>query len=259
MHAIAPFTLPVGRRLAILSALVDEQRGLIDHLQDRQQMAHAGRSFWLGTLSGVPVVMSVSRIGKVAAASTATVLIERFAAGAMVFTGVAGGLAPGVRVGDVVIAEDFLQHDMDASPICPRYEVPGTGRSRFPSHAQLGGLLALSAQAALAQHWPDAQLHRGLVTSGDRFVCGAQESRDLQQRLRQAGHQALAVEMEGAAVAQVCADHALPFAAMRTISDRADDDAHQDFMGFVQTVASRYAEHILRGLLARIETQAAQD
>jgi adenosylhomocysteine nucleosidase len=244
--------LAPGRRLAILSALVDEQRGLVDHLQDREKMSHAGRHFWLGRLSGVPVVLTVSRIGKVAAASTATLLIERFAAGAIVFTGVAGGLAPGVNVGDVVVARDFMQHDLDVSPLFPRYEVPASGRARFACHALLSQMLADATQEALGRHWPAARLHQGLVASGDRFVCGAQESLDLRQRLLDAGHAALAVEMEGAAVAQVCDDHGVPFAAMRTISDRADDQAHQDFTGFVQTVASRYAQQIVAALLGRM-------
>lgn len=239
------------RPLAILSALVDEQRGLIDHLQSREKIEHAGRKFWLGTLDGVPVVLTVSGIGKVAAAVTATLLAERFGAAALLFTGVAGGLAPGVNVGDVVVAEDFIQHDLDVSPLFPRYEVPGSGRSRFACDPALSLSLAQAAQVALAQHWPQARVHRGLVASGDRFVCGAEESRQLQQRLQGAGHEPLAVEMEGAAVAQVCAGHGLPFAAMRTISDRADDEAHLDFTSFVQTVASHYAQHILRGLLGR--------
>ena len=69
------------------------------------------------------------------------------------------------------------------------------------------------------------------------------------------GHPVLAVEMEGAAVAQVCHDYDLPFAAMRTISDRADDTAHVDFPAFVQTVATRYAEHILLGFMRALSTQ----
>ena len=246
-------TLPPFGRLAILSALVDEQRGLIEHLQQRHKVEYAGRHFWLGTLGGTPVVLTVSRIGKVSAAITATLLIERFGADAIVFTGVAGGLGDGVKVGDVVVAQDFLQHDLDVSPLFPRYEVPAYGRSRFECHPTLSQALADAVQAALAQGLsPDfgqAQLHRGLIVSGDRFVCGAEESAHLQTRLRAAGHEALAVEMEGAAVAQVCADHGLPFAAMRTISDRADDNAHLDFAQFVQAVASRYAERIVWQLL----------
>jgi adenosylhomocysteine nucleosidase len=79
----------------------------------------AGREFFDGELHGHPVVAVLSRIGKVAAATTASVLIERFRVDRIVFTGVAGGLSPGVNRGDVVIADAFLQHDLDASPIFP--------------------------------------------------------------------------------------------------------------------------------------------
>ncbi len=92
-------------------------------------------------------------------------------------------------------------------------------------------------------------MHLGLIASGDRFVSSADESRRLQAALEGAGHKALAVEMEGAAVAQVCADYGVAFAAMRTISDRADDTAHLDFPAFVTTVASRYAQRIMDELL----------
>lgn len=249
--------MPPFQRLAILSALVDEQRGLIELLRDRQKLTHAGRNFWLGTLEGLPVALTVSRIGKVSAAITATLLIERFGADAIVFTGVAGGLGAGVKVGDVVVAQDFLQHDLDVSPLFPRYEVPAYGRSRFACDGALSQALAGAVTAALAQDFPSARLHQGLIVSGDRFVCGAEEAAVLQQRLRAAGHEALAVEMEGAAVAQVCADHGLPFAAMRTISDRADDTAHQDFAQFVQHVASQYAQRIVQRLLMTARAPAS--
>ena len=102
-----------------------------------RQMAHARlvrraqRDFWLGDLHGVSVVLALSRIGKVAAATTATTLIEAFAADHIVFTGVAGALGAQVRVGDVVVADDFVQHDMDASPLFPRFEIPLYQRTRF--------------------------------------------------------------------------------------------------------------------------------
>ena len=101
-------------------------------------------------------------------------------------------------------------------------------------------------------HGGDHRAHQGLVASGDRFVSTAQESERLRSSLRAAGHDVLAVEMEGAAVAQVCHDYGLPFAAVRTISDRADDAAHGDFAQFVQTVASRYAEHMVLSFLQKL-------
>ena len=241
---------------AILSALPEEQHGLLEQLQGAQKKTVAGRDFWLGQLHDQPVVLGLSRMGKVSATLTAAVLIGHLGASRIVFTGVAGGLAPGVKVGDVVVAHDFIQHDLDVSPLFPRYEVPNYGRSRFPCDPALTAMLTLAAKRALAAStaaesppWAGAQVHTGLIASGDRFVSSADESGRLQAALEDAGHTALAVEMEGAAVAQVCADYGVAFAAMRTISDRADDTAHLDFPTFVTTVASRYAQRIMTELL----------
>ena len=110
--------------LAILSALPEEQHGLLDLLHAPVCVRHAGRDFGQGTWHGTPVVLALAGIGKVAAATTATVLVERFAAERIVFTGVAEGLGDGVRVGDGVVAQTLLQHGMDAAPLFPRFEVP---------------------------------------------------------------------------------------------------------------------------------------
>lgn len=251
-------TLDTAKPTAILSALLEEQRGLMELLEQPRQVRHAGRDFWLGTLHGQRVVLALSKIGKVAAATTATALIERFGVQRIVFTGVAGGLGAAVNVGDVVVASDFLQHDMNAAPLFARYEVPLYGKTRFDGDAALSELLFNAACTALQARgqapcatlrFPEARVHRGLIASGDRFVSGADESRLLKEGLSDAGHAVLAVEMEGAAVAQVCLDYGVPFAAVRTISDRADDSAHVDFPRFVEEVASRYAHLIIERLL----------
>ncbi|MES2608793.1 MAG: 5'-methylthioadenosine/adenosylhomocysteine nucleosidase [Pseudomonadota bacterium] len=241
---------------AILSALPEEQASLVARLERAQRLTHAGRSFWKGELCDRPVVLALSGIGKVAAATTATALAEHFGVARIIFTGVAGGLGEGVNVGDVVVARSFLQHDMDASPLFPRWELPGYARTQLGCDAHLATLLLDAARNCLsgAGRLPELgdgvhRVHHGLVASGDRFVSSAQEARQLREGLHQAGHDVLAVEMEGAAVAQVCLDYALPFAAIRTISDRADDTAHVDFAHFVQTVASRYAEHMVHVLM----------
>lgn len=237
-------------RTAIVSAMHEELAAVLALMPDESKVQAAGREFWQGHLYGHEVVAVLSRIGKVAAATTATVLIERFGVQRIVFTGVAGGLAPGVNVGDVVVADHFLQHDLDVSPLFPRYEAPGYGIARFAADAawtaalaqaatrtllDLPRILAPEARDEFALHSP--RLHRGLLISGDRFVATTAESRVLQQALPDA----LAVEMEGAAFAQVCRDYGVPLAVVRTISDRADDAAHVDFTRFLQTVAARYS------------------
>lgn len=250
--------LPLKAPLAIMSAMESELRAILAQLRHQHKFTVGQRDFWLGTWHGHEVVAVLSRIGKVAAATTATALVERFGVGRIVFTGVAGGLAKGVSVGDVVVARHYLQHDLDVSPLFPRYEVPLYGCSRFDTDAELSRALAQAAEAVLsdpvglmgAQAMSEfslsvPRLHRGLVISGDRFVSRTTESQALQQALPDA----LAVEMEGAAVAQVCHDYGVPFAAVRTISDRADDAAHRDFNRFVAAVASRYSAAIVSEML----------
>jgi len=229
-------------RTAIVSAMHEELSAVLALMPDERKQTVAGRDFWLGHLHGHEVVTVLSRIGKVAAATTATALIERFEVGRILFTGVAGGLAPGVDVGHVVIADSFLQHDLDASPIFPRYEVPLYGTSRFGTDRTLTAQLYAAVHRAL----PGVPVHRGLVVSGDRFVSTTPESSALQAALPEA----LAVEMEGAAIAQVCHDYGVPFAAVRTVSDRADDEAHGDFLRFIEEVASRHSAAIVQAFLA---------
>lgn len=229
-------------RTAIVAAMHQELSAVLDLLPDERKQVAGGRDFWVGHLHGQEVVAVLSRIGKVAAATTAVTLIERFGVQRIVFTGVAGGLAPGVHVGDVVVADSFLQHDLDASPIFPRYEVPLYGTSRFTSDPVLSEKLAAAVSRAL----PGARLHRGLVVSGDRFVSSAAESKALQDALPDA----LAVEMEGAAFAQVCHDFGVPFGAVRTVSDRADDAAHGDFLSFIDQIASKHSAAIVEAFLS---------
>ena len=245
-------------RTAIVAALHDELASVLALMPDEQKEVVGGREFWVGHLHGQDVVAVLSGIGKVSAATTATLLIDRFKVQRIVFTGVAGGLGPGVKVGDVVLARSFLQHDMDASPLFPRHEIPLYGRARFEADAALADALELACERMLhslpqqlGTSTVDAfglqapRLHQGLLISGDRFVATTAESVALQRGLPDA----LAVEMEGAAFAQVCHDFGVPLAVVRTISDRADDAAHVDFPRFLREVASRYSGALIDTLL----------
>jgi len=237
-----------------MSALLDEQRGLLAQLANPQRVRRAGRTFWCGQWGGQDVVLVLSKVGKVAAATTTTVLIEAFDVKRVVFTGVAGGVGGGVKVGDVVVAEAFIQHDLNSAPLFPRYEIPLYGRATLDCDPALSAALLAATHVGLAgvgEHFHRSLLldapkvHQGLIASGDQFVCDPVAVTALRADLKAAGHEPLAVEMEGAAVAQVCHDYGVPFAAMRTISDRADAQAHLDFSAFVTQVASPYALAVL--------------
>jgi adenosylhomocysteine nucleosidase len=247
-------------RIAILAAMPNEVSHLAQELEPDGRATSAGkRQFHTGELFGVPVVLGWSRWGKVAAASAAVHVIAAHRPAAVVFTGVAGALAPDLRVGDVVVADRLVQHDMDASPLYPRHEIPLLGLSELPADPALCEALADAAEGFLREELPameasvregfsldGARARTGLVLSGDRFISGPAATAELLARLPDA----LAVEMEGAAVAQVCVEHEVPFAVLRTISDVADDNAHVDFAAFLQDVAGIYCHGILRRFLA---------
>ncbi len=244
--------------LGIVSALPDELCALLSLVEAPRSSTVAGRQLHQGRLHGHEVVVVLCGIDKVAAALTTTLLIERLGVRRLLFTGVAGGLGADVRVGDVVVARTLLQHDMDASPLFPRHQIPDLGVDALPTDAALSQALGQAARAVVQQPpaavvsfgLPAPRVHEGLVISGDRFVSTSSESAALRERLPQA----LAVEMEGAAMAQVCTAYGVPCAVLRTVSDRADDQAHLDFPRFLAEVASPLSREVvstaLRGLRA---------
>ncbi|MBK7820768.1 MAG: 5'-methylthioadenosine/adenosylhomocysteine nucleosidase [Tessaracoccus sp.] len=245
--------------IAIVAALRAELSSVLEVAREYGEVTRhvvAGRSFLEGRLAGHDVMVALSGVGKVAAAATATLLAER--ADAVVMVGTAGGIGSGVRTGDVVVADALLQHDVDARPLFPRWQVEGTVRF-LPDEALTRALSAAARQvveghrAALPVPFRELGIeapsaHTGLVASGDQFIATREDS----DRLRADLPDLLAVEMEGAALAQVCATAGVPFALARTISDRADDDAHLDFSRFLDLVAAPYAHDLVLGLLARL-------
>jgi adenosylhomocysteine nucleosidase len=243
-------------RLGIISALSEEQQGLVEAMEGAYKLIHGQRAYWVGQLWEIDAVCVLSRIGKVAAAMTATTLVEKFGVTHILFTGVAGAGDKTVQVGDIVVAESLVQHDMDASPLFPRFEVPLTGLTHFPGDHRLNTRLLEAAHAFLDEDFEDAiddgekavfklsrpRIHRGLIASGDQFI----QDREHINGLNAALPGLVAVEMEGAAVAQVCYELNLPCAVIRTISDNANENAATDFMRFVKSVAARYAVLIVR-------------
>ncbi|MCC2596227.1 5'-methylthioadenosine/adenosylhomocysteine nucleosidase [Pusillimonas sp. MFBS29] len=252
-------------RIGIMAALHDEIAALLEAMGPNAHVHRIGlRDYYVGQVGVRECVVVLARIGKVAAAATAVTLIREFQANALVFTGLAGAVADGPRVGDVVVANALLQHDMDASPLFPRHEIPLLGRSRFDTHAGLSALMAQCARDYLATDFlsdidPDTSqtfslgaptVHTGLIVSGDRFINDAATVQALQSSLPDA----LCVEMEGAAVAQVCHEYGVPFGVLRTISDRADDTAGVDFSRFLGRVARHYSAGILKRVLEQTPT-----
>jgi adenosylhomocysteine nucleosidase len=248
--------------LALVSAMLEEITSVIQSLSDVRIQEFGRRQFHTGRLHGVDVVAVFSRYGKVAAAATVTQLLTSYPVKRLIFGGVAGGVQPGLAIGDIVVATDLVQHDMDASPLFPRYEVPLLGKARFATDPQLRTDLAVAAKvfvehdlAAQVAHAERAyfkmtvpKVVAGMVASGDKFFASRAQVQDLRQRLPAV----CCVEMEGAAVAQVCDEYGIPFAVVRTISDCADENSVHDFPRFAREIA----RHYFNGVLLRYLQQA---
>jgi len=225
------------------------------------------REYVSGQLQGKSVTVAFSRCGKVAASSTATTLIERFGVDFLVFTGVAGAVDRTLNVGDIVVADTLIQHDMDVSALgLERFEVPLLGVSHFDVEQRLVGAALRAAETYLARnlsddvgadalaefHIIDPQVTKGTIASGDQFVTDDRTTQALRDHLPGLK----CVEMEGAAVAQVAYEYGIPCVVLRTISDKADHSATVDFPRFVARAASHFTCGSVLRLLDELDSIA---
>ncbi len=244
----------------IMGAMPEEINVLLEQMQHQEATVVGQRSYHFGRLFGQDVVLVFSRWGKVAAATTATTLIERFGIDRLLFTGVAGSLRREVKIGDVVLGSRLCHHDMDARPFMPRHEVPLLDCSWFssdPAWLQEAGKILLpffGAEGELNNIYHAQLKHHGIICpalhiaeigSGDQVISNASQRDAILEHLPDL----YCVEMEGAAVAQVCYERGVPFLVMRTISDDANEHTRFDFPRFIQEVAGNYTGSLVRRLL----------
>lgn len=232
----------VERPLAVVGAMVEETEPLLAAAVGAVAERVGPFALHRARLDGVPVLLATCGIGKVQAAALTQALLDRGAA-AVLFTGVAGGVDPTLRVGDLVVAADALQHDVDVTALGYALgQVPGHDAVRWVADVDLRDRVVAAARTVAAAE--GVRVVVGTVASGDRFVAHPDDV----ARLR-AAFGAACAEMEGAAVAQVCAAWGVPWAIVRSISDTADHDAHVDFRAFTKVAAVR-AVAVVRGTLA---------
>jgi adenosylhomocysteine nucleosidase len=233
-------------RIGIIAAMESEIRDLAEQLDHERTESIAGRKIHYGQIEGQAVALVLCGCGKVNAALSATLLACHAKVDQILVTGISGGLAEGLKVGDIVIGDSFVQHDMDSRPLFPLHEIPFEGFSVIESDPELKHLLTGAARTMLATSRPqgleNAEVFEGLVISGDQFL----SSRETRDSLLQTIPKACAVDMESAAIAQVCRAAGIPLGVMRVISDSADGSAHIDFAKFVEFSASKACAETVR-------------
>ncbi len=231
---------PAAGATAVIGAMDEEIEALLAALEGRSERRLGSHLLHLGRLEGRPVVVARCGIGKVNAAALCQALLL---AGAerVIFTGVAGAVDPALRVGDLVVSRDAVQHDVDVTALGYALgEVPGDG-SAWAADPRLRDL-AMAAAAEVE----GVRTHQGRVASGDRFVADPERVAWLYDTFA-----ASCAEMEGAAVAQLCARAGVPWVIVRSISDTADHRAEVDFRAFTAAAAG-HAKRVVLGILRRL-------
>jgi adenosylhomocysteine nucleosidase len=245
------------RNIGILGAMAQEIDEVKALLTEKTIVKIANREFVVGKINNVRCVVAFSKWGKVAATITATLLVQEFGVTDLFFIGTAGALADGLKVGDIVISKRLVQHDLDARPMISRFELPLLNRIYVNSDPELTDLAGkavsnllergvenMVGEEAVKEFNLAPTLHFGDIASGDQFINSDEKRNELISLLPDV----LCVEMEGAAVAQVCQEFGMPFTVIRIISDRANHDARVDFNRFTKEVANIYSRAIIEEL-----------
>jgi adenosylhomocysteine nucleosidase len=224
--------------IGIIGAMKKEMDGLTERMTDVKTETVSGIVYYAGKLCGKSVVAAVSGVGKVSAAVCAQTMLLKYAPDAVVCCGVAGGLSDNLCVCDIAIADRVVQHDMDTSGVGdPVGLISGLNLIEIPCDPRIVQAL---------QHATDAvSIHAetGIIATGDQFVCNDTQRKHI---LRQ--FHAIAAEMEGGSIGQVCRMNGVPFGVMRAISDSAGYDSAFSYAEFAETAAKHSVEIVINFL-----------
>lgn len=209
--------------IGIICAMAVEVQGLKTLMNDPETITYAKMDFTKGTIGNTEVVAVECGVGKVNAAMCAQAMIDRFSPAAVINSGVAGAVAKGVHIYDMVIGTEVLEHDMNATALGdPQGEITFSDENRifFPCDAEI--------ISALGKACGDTA-HKGRIASGDLFVSAYEQREKIGIRFN-----ALACEMEGGAIGHVCYRNQVPFCVFRVISDDMENNEGEDFRTFCE-------------------------
>src|SRR5690606_12031274 len=223
-------------KIAIIGAMDEEIELLREQIADKNEEIVAGSVFITGTLHGKDVVLLRSGIGKVNAAMSTTILMERYQADYIINTGSAGGYNPSLKIGDLVISNEVRHHDVDVTAFGYEYgQVP-----QLPAAFKANEALIRTAIEG-AKKLPSIHAVTGLIATGDTFMSDPERV----EFVRKTFKELQAVEMEGAAIAQVAHQYAIPFVVIRALSDIAGQESDISFDQFLETAAVNSANLVM--------------
>jgi len=221
-------------KIAIMGAMPEEIEPLLEKVENIKKNEYGKNIYYEATYRGKDIVIAYSKIGKVFASLTATILIEKFGCEKLLFSGVAGAINPNLKIGDLIIADALCQHDLDITAFGHPHGFVPEGEVCISTDKSLRDIAKEVAKKN------SLTLQEGLIATGDQFVASTDRKEFISSTF-----QADALEMEGASVAVVCDALNIPFFVLRAISDSANDDADMDFDTFLESSAKISANFIL--------------
>ncbi|OCG02855.1 5'-methylthioadenosine/S-adenosylhomocysteine nucleosidase [Gilliamella sp. wkB112] len=228
-------------KIAIIAAMEEEVAILKNKITNYQIERYLGCDFHLGQITGCDVVLLQSGIGKVAAASGTTLLLNNYKVDAVINTGSAGGLSTKLNIGDIIVSNDVFYHDVDLTAF--GYQ-PGQ-MSGCPVTFAADQHYKSLAKYCIEKHGVNAV--EGAIGSGDAFINGKQTLANIKQTFPNA----IAVEMEAAAIGHVCWLFKVPFVVVRAISDNGDNESAVDFQSFLK-LAAKQSSLIVESMLSEL-------
>lgn len=228
--------------LGIISAMTEELELLLKDMDIKEETKKANMTFYRGTLGSKDIIAVVCGIGKVNAAVCSQILISEFNATSIINVGVAGGIGKDIYPGDVVVGTNLVQHDMDTTAFGdPHGQIPRLDTFDFKCNETL-----VKAALEACEEINEINTFSGRIISGDQFISSVNKIKWFEEEFK-----AMACEMEGASIAQVCYLNNIPCVVIRSISDNANNGAHMDYEKFIP-IAVRNSTIILKNMLQKL-------
>ena len=225
--------------IGIIGAMEVEVQALKDLMDNAELKEISSVVFYRGKINGIDTVVAVAGVGKVNAAVCAQTMILEYSPDYIINTGVAGGLSEELKIGDVAVADKVAEHDMDTSPLGDELGfITGIDRVYMPCDEYISGLMYDAAKSV-----DGINAVRGTIASGDQFIASEEQRRFIKKNFN-----AVAAEMEGAAIGHVCTMNNVKFGVLRAISDGANSDSTIDFPTFTKMAVKNTVEIITKML-----------
>lgn len=225
--------------IGIIAAMAEELEILLKDVTLEEKTEKANMTFHKGKLYGKDVVTVVCGIGKVNSAICTQILASEYKVDRIINVGVAGGIGKDIYPGDIVVAENLVQHDMDTTAFGDKMgQIPRLDTFDFKCNEEMVSIAKKACESI-----PELNSFTGRIVSGDQFIANIEKIQWLDKEFG-----AISCEMEGASIAQVCYLNSIPFVVIRSISDNANNGAHMDYQKFIP-VAVKNSTRILKQML----------